>query len=212
MSFTSNYSDRIKQLPPYLFVEIDRLKNEAIKQGKDIIDLGIGDPDIPTPSVIVEGLKKAVDNPAHHRYPSTSGMMSFREAASNWCKKRFGIDINPATQVCTLIGSKEGIANIPLAFVNPGDVVLVPDPGYPVYKSSTLFCGGTIHLMPLKEENGFMPDLSAIPADVLKKAKLMFLNYPNNPTSAVATEEFFIEVVEFARKNEIIVCHDAGVH
>ncbi|MDX9703724.1 MAG: LL-diaminopimelate aminotransferase [Candidatus Auribacterota bacterium] len=210
MGFTGSYAQRIEKLPPYLFVEIDRLKNEALKQGKDIIDIGIGDPDIPTPAVIVEAMKRAVENPAHHRYPSTQGMMSFRETAATWCKNRFGIDIDPAKQVCALIGSKEGIANIPLAFVNPGDVVLVPDPGYPVYKSSTLFCGGVIHLMPLREENGFMPDLSAIPADVAKKAKLMFINYPNNPTSAVATADFFREVVDFAVKNEIIVCHDAA--
>lgn len=210
MGFTSDYTQRIRNLPPYLFVEIDRLKNEALKQGKDIIDLGIGDPDIPTPGVIVDAMKHAVENPVHHRYPSTSGMFTFREIAASWCKNRFGVSIDPATEVVSLIGSKEGIAHIPLAFVEPGDVVLVPDPGYPVYKSSTIFAGGEIHLMPLREENKFLPDLSAISADVAKRAKLMFLNYPNNPTSAIATESFFAEVVEFAKKHKIIVCHDAA--
>ena len=210
MSFTSNYTDRIKKLPPYLFVEIDRMKNACLAKGKDIIDLGIGDPDIPTPSVIVEAMKYAVEKPAHHRYPSTAGMMSFRETAVKWFKNRFGIEFDPATEVVSLIGSKEGIGHMPMAFINPGDIVLIPDPGYPVYRSGTLFAGGEPYVMPLVEQNNYLPDFSKIPEDVAKKAKLMFLNYPNNPTAALATKHFFETVVEFAKKYEIIVCHDAA--
>ncbi|RJP60871.1 MAG: LL-diaminopimelate aminotransferase [Candidatus Auribacter fodinae] len=210
MTIAFEVSDRIKQLPPYLFVEIDRLKNEIIAKGKDVIDLGIGDPDIPTPSVIIKALQKAVENPQHHRYPSTSGMLSFRTAVANWAKNRFGISLDPATEVVSLIGSKEGIANMPLAYINPGDYVLVPNPGYPPYTSGTLFAGGIPYLMPLLAQNKFLPDLNAIPADIANKAKIMFLNYPNNPTAALATPEFFADVVAFAKKYNIIVCHDAA--
>lgn len=210
MAVSFDLADRIRQLPPYLFVEIDRLKNELIAQGKDVIDLGIGDPDIPTPQVIVDALKKAADKPQHHRYPSTVGMLSFRNTASTWMKKRFGVAVDPATEIVSLIGSKEGIAHMPLAVVNPGDYVLVPSPGYPPYTSGTLFAGGIPYTMPLLEQNDFLPDLDAIPADVASKAKIMFINYPNNPTAAVATHEFFKEVVAFADKYNIIVCHDAA--
>lgn len=210
MNVQQKFADRIVKLPPYLFVEIDRLKNEVIARGKDVIDLGIGDPDIPTPSVIVEALKKASENPQHHRYPSSVGMLSFRETVCSWFMKRFGVDLDPKREVVSLIGSKEGIGHIPLAFVNPGEYVLIPDPGYPVYKIGTLFAGGIPYVMPLLEKNGFLPDLSAIPADVAKKAKLMFLNYPNNPTSAVASKSFFEEALKFAQKYGIIVCHDAA--
>lgn len=210
MSVKIGLADRLLELPPYLFVEIDRLKNIALSEGKDIIDLGIGDPDIPTPSVIVESLKKAVDNPQHHRYPSTVGMMSFRETACSWFKARFGVSIDPAKEITSIIGSKEGIGHIPFAFVNPGDYVLVPDPSYPVYKNATMFAGGTPYIMPLLKENGFIPDLQAIPEDIAKKSKLIFLNYPNNPTAALATKDFFKELIEFALKYNIIVCHDAA--
>ncbi len=201
---------RIKHLPPYLFASIDRMKQEAVKKGMDIIDLSIGDPDIPTPGPIVRAMKKAVENPVHHRYPSYEGMLSYREAVAHWYKKRFNAKLDPKTEVLSLIGSKEGIGHIPLAFVNPGDVVLVPSPGYPVYPIGTLFAGGESCMMPLREENNFLPDLNRIPKGMLKKAKLMFINYPNNPTSTVAPRGFFEEVIKFASKNNIIVCHDAS--
>ncbi len=201
---------RVKNLPPYLFAAIDIMKQEALSKGIDVIDLSIGDPDTPTPRNIVESMRKAVKNPAHHQYPSYSGMLSFRQAVAGWYKKRFNVTLDAGTEVLSLIGSKEGIGHIPLAFVNPGDVVLVPSPGYPVYPVATLFAGGASHVMPLLEKNGYLPDLKTIPAGVLKKAKLMFVNYPNNPTSACAGMAFYKDVVSFAAKNNIIVCHDAA--
>ena len=203
-------AERLKKLPPYLFKAIDEKKAEVRAKGVDIIDLGVGDPDIPTPQHIVEELKRAADDPANHRYPSYSGMKEFRETVAQWYKRRFGVDLDPDNEVVSLIGSKEGIAHFPLAFVNPGDVVLVPSPAYPVYGISTLFAGGEAYMMTLREENDFLPNLAAIPPEILKRAKVMFINYPNNPTSAVADRSFFQEVVEFAKKNRIIVCHDAA--
>jgi LL-diaminopimelate aminotransferase len=201
---------RIDQIPPYLFAEIDRKKEEMRKKGVDLIDLGIGDPDLPTPELIVEKLKRAAENPKNHRYPSYEGMIEFRTAVAQWYERRFGVKLDPRTEVLSLIGSKEGIAHIPLAFVDPGDSVLVPSPGYPVYRVSTLFAGGIPHFLPLRRENGFLPKLSEIPGEVAEKAKILFINYPNNPTSAVAEKDFFEEVVAFARKHQIIVCHDAA--
>ena len=201
---------RIDQIPPYLFAEIDRKKQELRRKGIDLIDLGIGDPDLPTPKPIIERLKAAVDNPKNHRYPSYEGMTEFRTAVAQWYDKRFGVKLDPASEVLSLIGSKEGIAHIPLAFVNPGDYALVPSPGYPVYRVSTLFAGGTPYFLTLRKENGFLPNLSEIPKEVARKAKLLFINYPNNPTSATAEKPFFEEVVSFARRHEIIVCHDAA--
>ena len=201
---------RVKNLPPYLFAAIDKMKQEALKKGVDLIDLSIGDPDTPTPKNIIERMRKAVKNPAHHQYPSYSGMLSFRQAVADWYKKRFNVTLDPGTEVLSLIGSKEGIGHIPLAFINPGDVVLVPSPGYPVYPVATLFAGGKSHIMPLLEKNNYLPDLKAIPGNVLKKAKLMFVNYPNNPTSACAGRAFYKEVVSFAARNNILVCHDAA--
>ena len=201
---------RIDQIPPYLFAEIDKKKEEMRKKGIDLIDLGIGDPDLPTPKPIIERLKKAAENPKNHRYPSYEGMIEFRTAVAQWYERRFGIRLDPETEVLSLIGSKEGIAHIPLSFVDPGDIVLVPSPGYPVYRVSTLFAGGTPYFLPLRKENGFLPNVSQIPESVAKKAKLLFINYPNNPTSAVAEKSFFEEVVDFARRYRIIVCHDAA--
>ncbi len=201
---------RLRDLPPYLFAAIDKMKQGAIKKGVDLIDLSIGDPDIPTPKHIVERMKKAVGNPAYHRYPSYEGMLFFRQAVADWYKKRFNVSLNPQTEVLSLIGSKEGIGHIPLAFINPGDVVLVPSPGYPVYPVATIFAGGKAHIMPLVKKNDFFPDLKIIPASILKKAKLMFINYPNNPTSAIAGKDFYKAVINFAVKNNIIVCHDAA--
>jgi len=203
-------ASRVKDLPPYLFASIDKMKEKAISRGIDLIDLSIGDPDIPTPPHIVEAMQKAVTKPEHHRYPSYEGMLSFREAVARWYKKRFRITLNPKTEVLSLIGTKEGIGHIPLAFVNPGDIVLVPSPGYPVYPTGTLFAGGISYFMPLKEENGFLPDLDLIPKRVLQKAKLIFINYPNNPTSAVAPSRFFVKMVALAKRYNIIVCHDAS--
>jgi len=201
-------ADRLKQLPPYLFAELDRKKAEARARGIDVIDLGVGDPDLPTPDNIIAKLAEAAKVPAHHRYPSYTGMNDFREAVAGWYKKRAGVELHPLQEVVSLIGSKEGIAHIPLAFINPGDVALVPSPAYPVYAIATMFAGGIPYEMPLLKENEFLPDFSAIPADVLAKAKLMFLNYPNNPTAAPATAEFFRSVVDFAKQHNIMICHD----
>lgn len=204
------WASRIRELPPYLFAEIDLKVNELKSKGVDVIDLGIGDPDIPTPSNIIGALKSAADDPENHRYPSYAGMLSFREAVSQWYENRFSVTLDPQSEVLTLIGSKEGIAHAPLAFIDPGDVVLVPNPGYPVYRVATTFAGGIPYDMPLLRENNFLPDLDSIPADILRKAKMMFLNYPNNPTTAVTDEGFFRRVVDFASQNEILVCHDAA--
>ncbi len=203
-------SDRLKNLPPYLFKEIDRQKEEAGKRGIDIIDLGVGDPDMPTPPHIIEALHMAALNPANHRYPSYTGMDDFNKAIARWYKRRFNVDLDPAKEVVTLIGSKEGIAHIPLAFINNGDIALVTSPGYPVYDIGVKFAGGQTYFMDLLKQNNFLPDLGAVPKEIAQKAKMMFINYPNNPTAAVATGEFFEETVAFAEMNNIIVCHDAA--
>ncbi len=202
------YADRIEKLPPYLFAEIERKKNALKAQGVALIDLGIGDPDKPTPEHIIRAGKKALMNPQNHKYPIGVGMASFREAVARWYSIRFDVSLDPAKEIITLIGSKDGISHIHFAFVNEGDYVLVPEPAYPVYNNSTIFCGGKVYSMPLKAENGFLPVLDEIPPDVSKKAKLIFINYPNNPTNACASREFFEKIVRFARENNIIVCHD----
>jgi LL-diaminopimelate aminotransferase len=201
---------RLKKLPPYLFKEIDRKKAEVMSRGVDIIDLGVGDPDLPTPPHIIEALKRAADEPANHRYPTYSGMNDFKEVVAQWYKERFNVKLDSETEVVSLIGSKEGLAHFPLAFINPGETVLVPTPAYPVYHIATLFAGGESFFMPLVSENNFLPDLDAIPGETASRARIMFINYPNNPTSAVADLGFFDRVVEFAQKNEILVCHDAA--
>lgn len=201
---------RIKSLPPYLFAAIDEMKRKAIARGVDIINLGIGDPDLPTPAPIIERLKEAAADPKNHQYPSYEGLLSFRQAVADWYKRRFAVSLDPATEVLTLIGSKEGMGHVPLAFVNPGDLVLVPSPGYPVYPVATAFAGGTPHVMPLLKQNRFLPDLTVIPTDVARRATLMFVNSPNNPTSAVADKDFFRQLVDFAQEHRIIVCHDAA--
>ncbi len=204
------WAKRISELPPYLFAEIDAKKNEMKGKGVDVIDLGVGDPDIPTPSHIIEALKKASEDQANHRYPSYEGMLSFRQAVADWYKERFDVELDPETEVVALIGSKEGIAHTPLAFLDPGDVGLFPDPGYPVYPTSISFAGATPYAMPLLEQNEFLPDLASISEDIKTKARIMFLNYPNNPTTAVAGESFFKEAVNFAADNNILICHDAA--
>jgi LL-diaminopimelate aminotransferase len=208
--FPIDVATRIKTLPPYLFAAIDKMKQAAVARGVDIINLGIGDPDLPTPTPIIESLAQAAKNPKHHQYPSYEGMLIFRTAVADWYKRRFNVRFDPTNEVLTLIGSKEGIGHIHLAFVDPGDIVLVPSPGYPVYPVGTSFSGGVSHIMPLTRANGFLPDLKAIPKDVAKKAKLMWLNSPNNPTSVIMTKDYFKQVVEFAQENQVIVCHDAA--
>ena len=207
---TIKYSSKIEKLPPYPFAVIDEMKSKALQEGVDLIDLSIGDPDLPTPQPIVDAMKEAVDNPANHHYPSYAGMLTFREAVAAWYKRRFNGTLNPGAEVQSLIGSKEGIAHIPLAFINSGDIVLGTSPGYPVYQVSAILAGGEAYPLPLLEENHYFPDLKAIPEDILRRSRLLFINYPNNPTSALATAEFFNEVVEFAHKHNIIVCHDAA--
>ncbi|WGI17438.1 LL-diaminopimelate aminotransferase [Methanonatronarchaeum sp. AMET-Sl] len=204
------YSNRIESLPPYLFAELDRAKKEKEEQGIDIIDLGVGDPDLSTPDHIVESMVEAVREPSTHSYPSYKGMKEFRETVANWYKDRFKVKIDPEKEAISLIGSKEGIAHMPLAFVNPGDKTLVPDPAYPVYKIGTILSGGKPIPMPLKEENDFLPDLDEISPKNAEDAKIMYLNYPNNPTAGTADKQFFQEVVEFAKEHDIIVCHDAA--
>jgi len=203
-------SERLKKIPPYLFVEIDRAKKKARDEGRDVIDLGIGDPDIPTPNFVIDAMNKAMRDPKTHRYPLDQGLPEFRQAVSKWFKRRFGAEMDPDSEILPLIGSKEGIAHMPLAVINPGDVVLVPDPCYPPYKSGTYFAGGEAELMPLTEKHHFLPDLRAINHYALHRAKMMFINYPNNPTGAVCDKNFLKDVVAFAAKHNIIVCHDAA--
>jgi len=201
-------AQRIETIPPYLFAEIDKKKEEAIKRGVDIINLGIGDPDQPTPNNIIKKLIESVKDPKTHNYPPYRGTAEFRQAVTLWYKNRFGVNLDPDKEVMALIGSKEGIAHIFLAFIDPGDFSLIPDPGYPVYKTGTLFANGFPYIMPLLEENDFLPDLEEIDEEIAQRAKLMFINYPNNPTSAVANKDFFEKVVKFAKKYDILVCHD----
>jgi LL-diaminopimelate aminotransferase len=200
---------RLDLLPPYLFIEIDRRKKAAIAAGKDVIDFGVGDPDLPTPKIIIDRMAQTIYDPKNHRYPYDAGFPEFKQAAAAWMKKRFGVTLDPAKEILTLIGSKEGLGHLPLAIVNPGDIGLVPTPGYPVYHAATLFAGGVPHLMPLREDRGFLPDLAVISADVLKRTAVMFLNYPNNPTGAVAPLSFYEEAVALARKHGFIICSDA---
>ncbi|MEE9277665.1 MAG: LL-diaminopimelate aminotransferase [Dehalococcoidia bacterium] len=199
---------RVESLPPYLFVEISRKIAEKRAQGIDVITFGIGDPDLPTPDHILAELSRAAEDPANHRYPESEGLPELRGAIATWMEQRFGLSFDAETEVLPLIGAKEGIAHIALCFIDPGDVALVPDPGYPVYAIGTMFAGGESHLLPLTEENDWLPDLSAIPRDLAARAKLLWLNYPNNPTGAVASPAFFDEVVAFARTHDIVVCHD----
>ena len=210
MVVSKEFSDRLKALPEYLFLEIDRAKREVQASGADVIDLGIVDPDMPTPDEIIRSLERAVRDPANHRYGTNYGMIEFRQRIAAWFAKRFGVELDPQREILPVLGSKEGIGHIHLAFVNPGDVVLVPDPGYPVYRSGTIMAGGEPYPMPLLAENAFLPLLDDIPPEIARGARLMFINYPNNPTAAVASPEFFAAVVRFAKKNDVIVCHDAA--
>jgi LL-diaminopimelate aminotransferase len=201
-------ASRLSLLPPYLFAELDRLKREVQQKGVDVISLGIGDPDLPTPANIVEACKRAVELSTNHRYPDYQGLDRFRQAACDWYRSRFGVVLDPSTEACALIGSKEGIANFPVAAIDPGDIVLIPNPGYPVYFSGCVFNGGEPYFMPLRKENAFLPDFGAIPTEIARRAKLMWLNYPNNPTAATADLAFFRQAVKFCLDNNIILAHD----
>ncbi len=202
-------SRRIQGLPPYLFVQISQKIAEKKARGERVISFAIGDPDLPTPENILRELFESARDPVNHRYPESYGLPAFRQAIAGWYGRRFGVDLDPDTEVLPLIGSKEGIAHIALCFVDPGDIVLVPDPAYPVYSIGTMFAGGESYAMPLKEERGFLPDFDAIPENVARRAKLLWLNYPNNPTAAVADAAFFRKVVDFALEYDLVVCHDA---
>jgi LL-diaminopimelate aminotransferase len=202
-------ADRLLRTPPYPFAELARLKREAIANGVDLIDFGIGDPDQPTPAIVVEAMQRAVTNTQYHQYDETGyGLPALREAIAAWYESRFGVTLDPNTEVLRLIGSKEGIAHIAWAVLNPGDIALIPDPGYPVYKVGTLFAGGESYFFPLLPERGWLPDLSAIPDDIADRAKLMWLCYPNMPTGGVADLAFFEEVVAFAKAHDILICMD----
>ncbi|MCL6635459.1 MAG: aminotransferase class I/II-fold pyridoxal phosphate-dependent enzyme, partial [Peptococcaceae bacterium] len=193
-------AQRIRNLPPYLFARIERLIAEKRESGVDVISLGIGDPDRPTPDHIIEELIKEAKNPANHQYPSSVGLLSYRRAVAHWYKNRFGVELDPATEVVSLLGSKEGIAHISWCYLDPGDTVLVPDPGYPVYAGGAILAGAVPYYVPLTPENGYLPDFASIPPDVARRARMMFINYPNNPTGAVADGAFFRRAIDFARE------------
>jgi LL-diaminopimelate aminotransferase len=203
-------AERLQKLPPYLFAEIDRKKKAALAAGRDIINLGVGDPDRPTPAAIIKSLQHHVENAAFHQYALDQGAPELRQSIAAFCKKRYGLDLDPNSEILPLIGSKEGIAHFPLAVLNPGDISLVPDPCYPVYRSSSMFAGADVYTMPLEPGQGFRPDLDAIPHDVFKRARLMFLNYPNNPTGGTADLPFFQRVVDLAKTHSLVIAQDAA--
>ena len=203
-----NQAQRVQELPPYLFAAISRKIAEKRAEGVDVISFGIGDPDLPTPPHIIEALVEAARDPANQGYPETDGLPEYRQAVAGWYERRFGVSLDPDREVVPLIGSKEGIAHLPLCFIDPGDVALVPDPGYPVYHVSVQLAGGMNYSLPLREESGFLVDFDAVPDDVATRAKLLWLNYPSNPTSAVADIAFFERAAAFAKKHDIVVVHD----
>jgi LL-diaminopimelate aminotransferase len=203
-------AERLQKLPPYLFAEIDKKKKAALAAGRDVINLGVGDPDRPTPSAIIRSLQHHVENPAFHQYALDQGSPELRQSIAAFCKARYGIDLDPNGEILPLIGSKEGIAHFPLAVLNPGEISLTPDPCYPVYRSSSLFTGADVYTMPLEPSLGFRPDLEAIPNDVFTRARLMFLNYPNNPTGGTVDLPFFQKVVDVARAHNLVIAQDAA--
>lgn len=208
MSFFLEESARLKSLPPYLFLEIDRAKRRAVDKGVKVIDFGVGDPDGPTPDFVLRAMSRFMKEGKNHHYPLDRGNAPFRETIAHWFSRRFGVAVDPDQEVLPLIGSKEGIAHLPLAFINPGDTALVPDPCYPPYKSGTLFAGGKPYLLPLRESHGFLPDLEGIPREAARKAKMIFVNYPNNPTGAVASRSFYGKLVSWARRHRILIAAD----
>ncbi|KAF1077787.1 LL-diaminopimelate aminotransferase [Halodesulfovibrio sp. MK-HDV] len=203
-------ADRLAAVPPYLFAQIDKVKAEVAARGVDIISLGIGDPDTPTPQFVLDTMRTALDDAANHQYPSYVGMKEYRTAVADWYKTRFDVDLDPDNEVVSLIGSKEGIAHFPLAFVNPGDLVLVCTPNYPVYGIATEFAGGQVQYVPLLEDNSFLPDLDAIDEATWVKAKAIFINYPNNPTAATADEAFYRKLIDLAKAYNVIIVADAA--
>ena len=203
------FSERMNRVPPYLFVQISRKIAEKKAQGIEVISFGIGDPDIPTPDYVVDALGDASHDPPNHRYPESEGLPEFREGVADWYLRRFGVQLDPEKEVISLIGAKEGIGHVAFCFLDAGDVALVPDPGYPVYAMGTLFAGGQSYMLPLTEQNDWLPDLDSIPDDIARKAKLLWLNYPNNPTGAVTDLDYFSKAIEFAKTYDIAVMHDA---
>jgi len=201
-------SARLDKIPLYLFAEIDRRIEEKKAQGVDVISFGVGDPDVPTPGSIVDALCAESHKPEHHRYPSYFGLAEFRESAARWFERRFGVALDPGLQILPLMGSKEGVAHIALALLDPGDLALVPEPSYPVYAMGTLLAGAESHFLPLAAGNGFLPDLESVPPDVARRSKILWLNYPNNPTGAIASNEFFERAIEFARSYSLVLAHD----
>lgn len=199
---------RIANLPPYLFAEIDRKKEELLARGVDVISLGIGDPDKPTPARIVEAMERAIRDPKNHQYPAYAGSMRYREACAEWMRRRFGVELDPATEILALIGSKEGIAHLFPAFVDVGEYTLVPGVGYPVYHTGGILVGGLTHWMPMNDENDWLADFEATPEHVVANAKMMFISYPNNPSSAIATPEYFDRAIEYAREHDLLLVHD----
>jgi len=199
---------RLEQIGAYLFADLDRKQDELIARGVDVISLSVGDPDLPTPAHIIDALMEGATDVRSHRYPPYGGTREFKTAVADWYARRFGVTLDPEREVLALIGSKEGLAHLPWATMDPGDVALVPDPGYPVYRSATIMAEGVPHAVPLRAERGFLPDLEAIAPAVLRRAKLLFLNYPNNPTAATAPAAFFNEAVAFARRHGLLLAHD----
>lgn len=201
-------AQRVQQLPPYLFAAISRMIEAKRAEGVDVISLGIGDPDLPTPPHLIERLQQAATDPANHRYPESEGLPELREAIARWYANRHGVSLDPASEVVVLLGSKEGIAHLPLCLIDDGDVSLITDPGYPVYEVATMFAGGTSVRIPLTEENGWLPQLDDVdPADAAR-ARILWLNYPNNPTGALADLPFFERAVAWARDNDVVIAHD----
>lgn len=206
--FKMKTAECLNRMAPYLFAQIDKKRDALREQGVDVISLGIGDPDCPTPDHIIEAMEKAIRNPLNHQYPDYAGSAAYRQACATWMHRRFGVSVDPETEVLALIGSKEGIAHLHTAFVDPGDYVLAPSIGYPVYSGGATLQGGHTYCMPMREENGFLADFDHVPEEVLSKAKIMFIGYPNNPTGAVATEEYFDKAIRFCLENDILLAHD----
>ena len=204
------FAERVENLPPYLFVGISRAIAKKKEQGIDVISFGIGDPDMPTPEPVLEALYAGAKKPANHKYPESEGLPEFRARAAKFYSDRFGVSLNPETEIINLIGAKEGIAHAALCFIDPGDISISPDPAYPVYEIGTMFAGGTTHFVTLKEENGYLVDFSDIPTDVAKKAKTLWINYPNNPTGAIAPLSFFDEAIRYCKEFDIALLHDAA--
>ena len=202
-------ANRVQQLPPYLFVNISRAIARKKAEGIDVVSFGIGDPDIPTPNDVLDALDRGARKPANHRYPESEGLPQFRQAVSDFYQRRFGVELDPESEVINLIGAKEGIAHASLCFIDPGDISISPDPAYPVYEIGTMFAGGSTHFVPLREANGYLMDFADIPTDVAKSAKTLWLNYPNNPTGAVADLAYFEEAVTYAKEFDLYLLHDA---